>query len=137
MSCLSKDVMQAAQDYFSSIWHGILYCLRDDGIKYKFPFYNKISGDSLKDRFKAFDTKFEEVCRTLSFVLDIQLCNQLHELILSQLLPAYKSFLDKYSRHTLREKYKERYIKYSSEDLEYAFGTPAIHNGVAVDSGIN
>ncbi|KAL1834572.1 hypothetical protein ACET3Z_004223 [Daucus carota] len=138
VSQLSKDVMQAAQDYFSSSWLRLLFCLRDDGLNTKFPFYSKISKDSLKDRFKAFNTTFEEVCRTLSFVLDNQLRYQLHDLILHQLLPTYKSFLDKYSSQALRKRYKERYIiKYSSEDLEHAFGTLTIHNnGVAVDSGI-
>ncbi|KAK1367894.1 hypothetical protein POM88_033986 [Heracleum sosnowskyi] len=117
---LSNYIMQAAQDYFSSIWHRVLYCLRDDGLNNKFPFYNGISRKSVKNRFKTFNTTFKEVCQTQSriFVADIHIHHQLHKLILNTLLPAYESFLEKYGSHLQGERYKERYIKYSTEDLK-------------------
>lgn len=120
LSKLSKEVEQAAQDYFASTWHRVLYCLRDDGLHYKFPFYDGISKNTLKDRFKTFNSTFKEVCQIQStqLVLDIHVRDQLQKLILSELLPVYRSFLGKYSSHIQRERYKERYIKYSSEDLE-------------------
>ncbi|KAK1367896.1 hypothetical protein POM88_033988 [Heracleum sosnowskyi] len=112
---LSKDVLQAAQNYTSSIWHRVLYCLRDDGLSFKFPLYNVISKNSVKNRFKTFNTTFEEVCQIQSTmsVLDIQLQGQIHKLI-----PAYNSFLEKFGSHLQSKRYKERYIKYSSQDLE-------------------
>lgn len=119
-SKLSNYIVQAAQDYFSSMWHRVLYCLRDDGLNHKFPFYNGISRKSVKNRFKTFNTTFEEVCQTQSrmFVADIHIHHQLHKMILSKLLPAYESFLEKYGSHLQGKTYQKRYIKYSSEDLE-------------------
>ncbi|XP_017254950.1 exocyst complex component EXO70A1 [Daucus carota subsp. sativus] len=120
LSKLRKEVLQAAQDYYSSIWHRVLYCLRDDGLSNKFPFYNGISKNSLKDRFKTFNSTFEEVCQMQStrLVLDVGLREELQKLILSKLLPVYKAFLEKYGSRVQSERGKERYIKYSSEDLE-------------------
>ncbi|WOG85590.1 hypothetical protein DCAR_0104781 [Daucus carota subsp. sativus] len=130
---LSKDVIQATHFYSSSMWPRLLYCLRDPRLSNKFTFYDKLSKDSLKDRFKAFNTTFEEVCQTTSFVLDIQLRDQLHKFILRKLLPAYKCFLEKYGSHTLSKRYKEKYIKYSPEDLDYAFRTLTNDNGFSVE----
>lgn len=123
LSKLSKEVLlqlQAAQDYYSPVWQRVLYCLRDDGLNYKFPFYNGISKNSLKDRFKTFNSTFEEVCQSQStrIVLDIHLRDELQKLILSKLLPVYKSFLERYGIHIQSERYKERYLKYSIEGLE-------------------
>ncbi|KAL8107289.1 exocyst complex component EXO70C1-like [Apium graveolens] len=114
---LKKDVLQIAEEYISSISQRVLYCLRDDGLNYKFPFFNRVSKKSLKKRFKTFNAKFEEVCLTHSYMLDMQLASQLDQLILCKWLPTYKSFLEKYSRHLQFERYRERYIKYSSENL--------------------
>ncbi|KAL1834565.1 hypothetical protein ACET3Z_004216 [Daucus carota] len=117
---LSKDISQAALDYVSSIWHGVLYCSRLDGLSYKIPFVKGILRNSVKKRFKSFNTAFEEVCQTEStrIIPDTHLRAQLHELILSKLLPAYESFSEKFGKHIQSERYKERYIKYSSEDLQ-------------------
>ncbi|WOG85584.1 hypothetical protein DCAR_0104775 [Daucus carota subsp. sativus] len=117
---LSKDVLQAAQDYVSSTWRRVLYCSRRDGLSYMFSFFRRILKDSGKKRFKAFNTALEKVCQTQSarIIPDTHLRAQLHEMILSKLLPAYESFLEKYGSHIQSERYKERYIKYSSEDLQ-------------------
>ncbi|WOG85589.1 hypothetical protein DCAR_0104780 [Daucus carota subsp. sativus] len=121
LSKLSNYVVQAAQDYISSIWHRVLHCLRDDGLHYQIPFYNGISRKSVKNRFKAFNTTFEEVCQTQSSMLvpDIHIHCQLHKQMISNLLPAYESFLQKYGMQIQGERYKERYIKYTSEELKF------------------
>lgn len=120
LSKLREEVLQAAEDYFSSVWHRVLYCLRDDGLNHKFPFYNGISKNSLKDRFKTFNSTFEEVCQSQStrLVLDLHLRDELQKLILSKLLPVYKSFLERYGSHIQSERYKGRYLRYSLEGLE-------------------
>lgn len=51
-------------------------------------------------------------------VLDIQLRGQIHKSVLGKLIPAYDSFLEKFSSHLQSRRFKERYIKYSSQDLE-------------------
>ncbi|KAK1367297.1 hypothetical protein POM88_042858 [Heracleum sosnowskyi] len=79
---LSRNVWKAAEDYISSILQRVLYCLRDDGLNYKFPFFNGVSKKSLKKRLKTFNATFEEVCMTHSYVLDMQLAGQLDKLIL-------------------------------------------------------
>lgn len=119
-SKLSKDVLQAAQNYSSSISRRVLYCLRNDGLNSKCPFYNGISKKAVKNRFKTFNTTFEEVCQSQStmFVLDIQLRSQIHKLILNKLLPTYTSFLKKFGSRIQSERLKERYVKYTPQDLE-------------------
>ncbi|KAK1367891.1 hypothetical protein POM88_033983 [Heracleum sosnowskyi] len=114
LSRLSKNVLQAAQDYFSSIWHKVLICLRDDKLN-----YNEVSQNYVKERFKTFNTTFEVAFQTQRRMLlpDIHMDGQLHRLILSKLLPAYKSFLKKFGSNIQSEKYMEIYIKYSAEDL--------------------
>lgn len=74
----------------------------------------------MKNKFKTFNTTFKEVCQTQSTmsVLDIQLRGQIHKSVLGKLIPAYDSFLEKFSSHLQSRRFKERYIKYSSQDLE-------------------
>ncbi|KAK1367895.1 hypothetical protein POM88_033987 [Heracleum sosnowskyi] len=119
LSMLHNDVAQAKRDYSSSIWHRVLYCLRDDGLNYKFPFYTGILKNSVKKRFKTFNTEFEEICQAQIWksVPDIDIHRHLRELILRKLLPAYRSFLGKYGGHLQSVRYRERYIKYSIKEL--------------------
>ncbi|KAK1367897.1 hypothetical protein POM88_033989 [Heracleum sosnowskyi] len=119
-SKLNKDILQATQDYFSSIWHKVLYGLRHNGLNYKFLFYKGISKKSVRKRFKTFNTAFEKFCETQStkFVEDTELREQLRNLILNKFLTDYKSFLEKIGCHIQCERHNERYIKYSSEDLQ-------------------
>ncbi|KAK1367889.1 hypothetical protein POM88_033981 [Heracleum sosnowskyi] len=120
-SKLSTYIAQAAQEHSLTIWHGVLRCLRDDGLTYTFPFNTIISRNLVKNRFKTFNTSFKETCRTQSrmFVPDIHIQRrELHQLILSKLLPAYKSFLKKHGSHTQSKRYNESYIKYLSDDIE-------------------
>ncbi|XP_074326647.1 exocyst complex component EXO70C2-like [Apium graveolens] len=104
---LRKDVLQVAEEYISSISQRVLYCLRDDGLNYKFLFFNRISKKSLKNRYKTFNATFEMVCSINSYVLDMQLASQLDALILCKLLPAFKYFLEKYGSYIEYETYKE------------------------------
>ncbi|KAL1834569.1 hypothetical protein ACET3Z_004220 [Daucus carota] len=119
-SKLSKYVLQAAQNYASSTSHKVLYCLRDDGLNFKFLLCNGISKNSVKNRFKTFNTAFEEFCQAQSTmsVLDTQLRCQINKLILGKLLPAYRSFFEEFGSHIQSERFKKKYIKYSSQELE-------------------
>lgn len=110
---LSKDVMEEAKSYLGS-WDKVLYCFRDEGLYYKV-FYNGISRNALKDRFKILNATFKEIFQTQStwFIPNLQLREQLHKSILEKLLPAYESFLQQYKS----ERYIEKYIKYSPKEL--------------------
>ncbi|WOG85587.1 hypothetical protein DCAR_0104778 [Daucus carota subsp. sativus] len=125
LSELSKEVVQAAEDYSTSVSNKFLYCLRDDGLNFKYSFSNWIVKNSVKKRIKAFNTTFEEASRIQSRmpVLDVDIPFHLHELILSKLLPAYKLFLQKYGSLLQSERNKDRYIKYTLEDLEHTVKT--------------
>ncbi|XP_074336087.1 exocyst complex component EXO70A1-like [Apium graveolens] len=104
---LRKDVLQLAEEYISSLSQRVLYCLRDGGLNCKFLFFNLVSKKALKKRYKSFNATFEVVCLINSYVLDMQLASQLDALILCKLLPALKSFLEKYGSYIQFEWYKE------------------------------
>lgn len=117
LSKLSKDIETTAQNYVSSTWDRVLYSLGDDGLNQWFAFYRGLSGNALKQKLKKFNKSFEEVCETQCTQLGphLQLRGLLLELILKKLIPAYKSFLDKF---TGIEGYNQRHIKYSLQDLQ-------------------
>lgn len=77
--------------------------------------------DAVKERFKMFNTEFDEsirACKTLN-VIDGELRQSLTNEIRSIIVPLYSRFYDKYV-NTDFTKNKEKYIKYSKEGLEKA-----------------
>lgn len=116
----SGQVRQYATSYQRSAWKKVLFCLRDEGIYIGGNSSTKVSKDALKDRFKSFNTVFEELYRnqTAWFVPDPQLREELRISIEEKLLPAYRSFMGRFRIHLEGVRHAEKYIKYSPEDLE-------------------
>ncbi|KAK2979517.1 hypothetical protein RJ640_008401 [Escallonia rubra] len=105
---LDETVLQEANSYLVSTWDRIVYCLRDKGLHHAFGFYKGVSRSSVRGRFKAFNATFEELRK------------QLQNLILEKLVPAYRSFLERFKSHVESGNHPEKYIKYSVEDLRDA-----------------
>ncbi|XP_010261780.1 PREDICTED: exocyst complex component EXO70A1-like [Nelumbo nucifera] len=119
---LTGKFRQAATNYQRSTWVRILYCLRDEGLHVSGSFSSGVSKTALRERFKTFNSMFEEVHRTQAVWLipDIQLREELRISISEKLIPAYRSFLGRFRSHIESGKHPEMYIKYSVEDLETA-----------------
>ncbi|KAL6010590.1 hypothetical protein ACLOJK_001024 [Asimina triloba] len=119
---LTGKFRQSATSYQRATWIRILYCLRDEGIHMSGGFSSGVSKTALRERFKTFNSAFEEAHRvqTTWFVPDQQLREELRISIAEKLLPAYRSFLGRFRHHLESGRHSEMYIKYSAEDLESA-----------------
>lgn len=113
-------VRQHATSYQRAAWGRVLQCLRDEGIHVTGSAASSVSRVVLKDRFKSFNAAFEDVHKVQSswIVPDLQLRDELKISIADKLLPAYRSFLGRYRSYLETGKHPEKYIKFSSEDLE-------------------
>ncbi|KAL4180701.1 hypothetical protein AMTRI_Chr12g233960 [Amborella trichopoda] len=111
-----------ATSYLRTTWAPVLLCLRDEGIHVSGGLLSGVSKAALKERFKSFNSAFDEVHRTQAtwIVPDVQLREELRISIQELLLPAYRSFLGRFRNHLESGRHSELYIKYSVEDLEAA-----------------
>uniref|UniRef100_A0A0C9QT19 Exocyst subunit Exo70 family protein n=1 Tax=Wollemia nobilis TaxID=56998 RepID=A0A0C9QT19_9CONI len=116
----SGQVRQYATNYQRAAWNKVLSCLRDEGMHFAGAYSNSVSKGTLKERFKRFNTAFEEVYKTQTnwAVPDHQLREELRISITEKLLPAYRSFMGRFGIHLEGERHAERYLKYTPEDLE-------------------
>ncbi|XP_074302109.1 exocyst complex component EXO70B1-like [Silene latifolia] len=112
----------AATNYQRATWVRVLNCLRDEGLHVKGSFSSGVSKSLLRERFKSFNSIFEEVHRVQAtwLVPDTQLREELRISIAEKLLPAYRSFLGRFRSHIESGRHPEQYIKYSWEDLDTA-----------------
>ncbi|KAG6425802.1 hypothetical protein SASPL_110006 [Salvia splendens] len=112
----------SATNYQRATWVRVLYCLRDEGLHVSGSFSSGVSKSALRERFKAFNSMFEEVHRTQAtwLIPEIQLREELRISISEKLIPAYRSFLGRFRSHIESGRHPENYIKYSVEDLENA-----------------
>lgn len=117
---LTGTYRRAATGYQRSTWVRVLYCLRDEGLHVSGGFSSGVSRSVLRERFKAFNTMFDEVHRvqTTWIVPDNQLREELRIAVSELLIPAYRSFLGRYKGRIESGRHPEQYIKYSVEDLE-------------------
>uniref|UniRef100_A0A0D6QZR5 Exocyst subunit Exo70 family protein n=1 Tax=Araucaria cunninghamii TaxID=56994 RepID=A0A0D6QZR5_ARACU len=116
----SGQVRQYATNYQRAAWNKVLSCLRDEGMHFAGAYSNSVSKGTLKERFKRFNTAFEEVYKVQTnwTVPDHQLREELRISITEKLLPAYRSFMGRFGIHLEGERHAERYLKYTPEDLE-------------------
>lgn len=119
---LTQVYTNAAITYERATWFRILHCLRDEGLHVTGGFSSGISKSTLRDRFRSFNSSFEEAHRVQSMwqVPDLQLKEELRMSIGEKLLPAYRSFLGRFRLQIESGKNPELYIRYSVEDLEMA-----------------
>lgn len=113
---------QSATSYQRATWVKVLHCLRDEGIHVSGGFASGVSKSALRERFKNFNSVFEDAHRIQSTwsVPDLQLREELRISIAEKLLPAYRSFLGRFRSHLESSRHSELYIKYSVDDLESA-----------------
>eukprot|EP00249_Psilotum_nudum_P024182 c29114_g1_i2 orf=360-2162(+) len=113
-------VRQYHNGYQRAAWSKVLSCLRDEGIHVSGGFTSGVSRTVLKERFKNFNAAFEEIIKTQStwIVSDSQLRTELQIAIAEMLLPAYRSFLGRFRNHLDLEKNPEKYLKYTTDELE-------------------
>uniref|UniRef100_A0A5B6ZH17 Exocyst subunit Exo70 family protein n=1 Tax=Davidia involucrata TaxID=16924 RepID=A0A5B6ZH17_DAVIN len=118
---LAEDVQQAAASYLTSTLDRILYCFRDDGLEGSWwGLSSRVSKSALRERLKTFNSMFGEFHHTQArrVVPNLQLQEKLRLSILEKLIPAYDSFLGRFSTHIESRKHQETYIKYSVKVLE-------------------
>lgn len=115
-------VRQYAGSYQRNAWSKVVVLFREEGLHN----HNKsgVSRQAIKDRFKNFNTTFDEVHRVQSqwVVLDPGLRDELRIFIADKVLPAYRAFLGRYGQHIETGRHPDKYIKYTVEDLEVAIG---------------
>lgn len=116
----TSQVRQYASSYQRAAWGKVLSCLRDEGIHTSGSFSSGVSKQVLKERFKSFNIAFDEVHKAqMSWVVfDEQLRDELRISISDKILPAYRSFLGRYGQYLESQRHPERYIKYTSDDIE-------------------
>ncbi|KAK3162023.1 hypothetical protein QOZ80_1BG0084290 [Eleusine coracana subsp. coracana] len=113
----NRKFQQQAMRYERASWNNVLSCLSDDGLC--------AAGDTasrkiIREKFKNFNMSFEEVYRvqTAWSIPDVQLRDDVRISISLKVIQAYRTFKGRYSSHLDSTKHRDRYIKYSPEDLE-------------------
>ncbi|KAL2326623.1 hypothetical protein Fmac_025681 [Flemingia macrophylla] len=129
-----KVVQQHANQYKRNAWAKILQSLSIQGLissgggsSTAAAADGSSSGASraiVKDRFKTFNTMFEELHQKQSqwTVPDTELRESLILAVAEVLLPAYRSFVKRFGPLVENVKSTQRYIKYTAEDLERILG---------------
>ncbi|GMI78158.1 exocyst subunit exo70 family protein C2 [Hibiscus trionum] len=112
----SFDVRNYHKSYQRETWTKLLGCISSQGLTVK----GKVVKPVLKEKFKNFNIMFDEIHRTQStwVVYDKQLQSELRVSIASVVIPAYRSFLGRYSGYLDPGRQAEKYIKYQPEDIE-------------------
>ncbi|KAH1140758.1 hypothetical protein GLYMA_10G298300v4 [Glycine max] len=103
--------------YQRETWSKILQCLKPEGLQGT---RNKVSKQLVKERFKCFNSMFEEIHKTQCtwMVSDEQLQSELRVSISTLVIPAYRSFVGRFKQHLESTRHIDKYIKYHPEDIE-------------------
>lgn len=107
-----------AMNYERASWGPVLRFLRDEGIYH--PGSSLPSSSVLKDRFKGFNSGFEEAYRVQTgwLVPNLQLRDDLRISTSLKVLQAYRTFVGRYGTCLDGVRHRDRYIKYRPDDLE-------------------
>ncbi|KAM7267687.1 hypothetical protein ACFE04_009853 [Oxalis oulophora] len=128
-----RIVQQHANQYKRNAWQKILQSLSAQGLTSSGGSSNaSVDGGSgsgvsrtlIKDRFKIFNSQFEELHQRQSqwTVPDSELRESLRLAVAEVLLPAYRSFIKRFGPLVESGKNAQKYIRYSAEDLERMLG---------------
>ncbi|TKY50527.1 Exocyst complex component EXO70B1 [Spatholobus suberectus] len=103
--------------YQRETWSKVLQCLKPEGLQGT---GNKVSKQLVRERFKCFNTMFEEIHKAQStwMVIDEQLQSELRVSISNLVIPAYRSFVGRFKQHIESSRHIDKYIKYHPEDIE-------------------
>ncbi|CAB4275487.1 unnamed protein product [Prunus armeniaca] len=112
----SSDLRQYHKNYQRETWSRLLQCLGHEGLTV----HGKVAKPVLKERFKSFNALFDEIHKTQStwVVSDEQLQSELRVSISAVVIPAYRSFLGRFSQVLDPGRQTEKYIKFQAEDIE-------------------
>ncbi|GFQ07364.1 exocyst complex component exo70b1 [Phtheirospermum japonicum] len=112
----SSDIRQYHKGYQRETWGKLLHCLHPEGLTVN----GKVMKPALKERFKSFNAMFDEIHKTQSswVVGDEQLQSELRVSISNMVIPAYRSFLGRYSQTFTPGRQTEKYVKFQAEDIE-------------------
>jgi len=112
----STELRTYHKNYQVETWSKILSYLSPKGLSD----HGKVQKPVLKERFKGFNAAFEEIHKTQSMwvVSDEQLQSELRVSISALVIPAYRSFLGRFSQYLDPGRQTEKYIKYQAEDIE-------------------
>lgn len=112
----SSNLRTYHKNYQIETWSKILGCLSPKGLNDN----GKVHKPVLKERFKTFNVLFEEIHKTQStwVVSDEQLQSELRVSISALVIPAYRSFLGRFSQYLDPGRQTQKYIKYQAEDIE-------------------
>ncbi|KAL0421604.1 UNVERIFIED_CONTAM: Exocyst complex component EXO70B1 [Sesamum latifolium] len=104
------------KNYQRETWNRVLHCLSHDGLLTN----GKVNKPLLKERFKIFNTTFDEIHRTQStwVVSDEQLQSELRISISGVVIPAYRGFVGRFRQYLDPGKQVDKYVKYQPEDIE-------------------
>ncbi|XP_076893093.1 exocyst complex component EXO70C2 [Bidens hawaiensis] len=112
----SSDLRSYHTNYKRETWTKLLQCLSHEGLSVN----GKVMKPVLKERFKSFNAMFDEIHRTQTtwVVSDEQLQSELRVSISAIVIPAYRSFMGRFSQVFTPGRQTEKYIKYQPEDIE-------------------
>ncbi|KAG5079284.1 hypothetical protein AAZX31_02G061800 [Glycine max] len=112
----STELRTYHKNYQVETWSKILSSLSPKGLNEN----GKVHKPVLKERFKSFNAAFEEIHKTQSawVVYDEQLQSELRVSISALVIPAYRSFLGRFSQYLDPGRQTVKYIKYQAEDVE-------------------
>ena len=112
----STELRTYHKNYQIETWSKIVSCLSPKGLNET----GKVPKPLLKERFKTFNALFEEIHKTQStwVVSDEQLQSELRVSISTLVIPAYRSFLGRFSQYLDPGRQTEKYIKFQAEEIE-------------------
>ncbi|XP_059295299.1 exocyst complex component EXO70C2 [Lycium ferocissimum] len=112
----SSDLRQYHKNYQRETWGKLLQCLNHEGLNVN----GKVNKPILKERFKSFNALFDEIHKTQSswVISDEQLQSELRVSISNMVIPAYRSFLGRFSQTFTPGRQTEKYVKFQPEDIE-------------------
>ncbi|KAA8532232.1 hypothetical protein F0562_032265 [Nyssa sinensis] len=112
----STELRQYHKSYQRETWGKLLQCLKHEGLQVS----GKVCKPVLKERFKNFNTMFDEIYKTQAtwVVSDDQLQSELRVSISAVVIPAYRSFLGRFRQYLESGRQVDKYIKYQPEDIE-------------------
>ncbi|CAA3008715.1 exocyst complex component EXO70B1-like [Olea europaea subsp. europaea] len=112
----SSDLRKYHKCYQRETWGKLLSCLHPEGLNVN----GKVVKPVLKEKFNSFNKMFDEIHKTQSswVVSDEQLQSELRVSISNMVIPAYRSFLGRFSSIFTPGRQTEKYVKYQPEDIE-------------------
>lgn len=128
---MSSDLRNYHKGYQRETWGKLLGYLNPEGLTGN----NKHVKPMLKERFKNFNSLFDEIRKTQTnwVISDEQLQSELRVSISNMVVPAYRSFLARYSQIFSAGRQTEKYIKHQPDDVETAID--GLFSGIPGSSG--